>query len=77
MTGSIVFARSAAVGDVMTRGQEVYRLIPDGRIEWQAEVALGQLRNAEVGTPVIVPTPIGGIGNQRTVDRLCVLDAAR
>ncbi|MCF7698006.1 efflux RND transporter periplasmic adaptor subunit [Loktanella sp. M215] len=61
VTGGIVASRSAAIGDVVAEGQELFRLVRDGRVEWQAEVPLGQLRQVEVGTPVIVPTPLGNI----------------
>ncbi len=43
----IVSARAATVGAVVPAGQELFRLISDGRLEWRAEVAgvdLGQLQ---------------------------------
>jgi RND family efflux transporter MFP subunit len=60
-TGGVVSSRSAALGDVVSEGQELFRLIRDGRVEWQAEVPLTQLRNIEVGTPASIPTPLGAI----------------
>ncbi|KAA8606865.1 hypothetical protein AL036_13045 [Salipiger aestuarii] len=59
VTGGVISSRSAAVGDVVSAGEELFRLVRDGRVEWQAEVPLNQLRNIEVGTPVSVPTPLG------------------
>lgn len=64
VTGGIISSRTAAVGDVVTAGQELFRLVRDGRVEWQAEVPLKQLRNIEVGTPVSVPTPLGDISGE-------------
>lgn len=61
VTGGVISSRSAAVGDVVTAGEELFRLVRDGRVEWQAEVPLNQLRQIEVGTPVSVPTPQGDI----------------
>ncbi|MBL3702796.1 efflux RND transporter periplasmic adaptor subunit [Sulfitobacter sp. BDSS02] len=64
VTGGVVSSRSAAVGDVVTSGEELFRLVRDGRVEWQAEVPLKQLRNIEIGTPVSVPTPLGEISGE-------------
>ncbi|MAM41120.1 MAG: efflux transporter periplasmic adaptor subunit [Erythrobacter sp.] len=59
--GGVISSRSAVVGDVVTEGAELYRLIRDGRIEWQAEVPLRQLRDIRVDTPVTIPTPLGEV----------------
>jgi RND family efflux transporter MFP subunit len=64
VTGGEISQRSAAVGDVVSAGQELFRLLRDGRVEWQAEVPLNQLRRVAVGTPVSVPTPIGEISGE-------------
>ncbi len=64
VTGGVVLSRNAAVGDVVSAGAELFRLVRDGRVEWQAEVPLNQLRNIEVGTPVSVPTPLGDISGK-------------
>ncbi len=53
---------SAALGQVVSQGQELFRLIRDSRIEWQAEVPLFQLRGITTGTRVVIPSPIGDIG---------------
>lgn len=53
---------SAALGQVVSQGQELFRLIRDSRIEWQAEVPLFQLRGIKAGTRVAIPSPIGDIG---------------
>ena len=61
VSDGIISSRSAALGDVVTQGEEMFRLIRDGRVEWQAEVPLRELLSIEVGTDVIIPTPIGDV----------------
>ncbi|MBC3362426.1 efflux RND transporter periplasmic adaptor subunit [Pseudomonas sp. SWRI154] len=39
----VISARSATVGAVLPAGQELFRLIRDGRLEWRAEVAAADL----------------------------------
>jgi RND family efflux transporter MFP subunit len=39
----IISARNAAVGSVIPAGQELFRLIEDGRLEWRAEVSVADL----------------------------------
>jgi RND family efflux transporter MFP subunit len=39
----VIVARSAAVGAVAPAGQELFRLIRQGRLEWRAEVAAADL----------------------------------
>ncbi len=55
----VISARSAALGAVVSGGSELFRLIRQNRIEWQAEVPLRFLRQITVGTKVAIPTPIG------------------
>lgn len=59
----VVSARVATVGAVVQPGQELFRLIRSGRLEWRAEVAAPELARIRPGTPVKV-TPAGG----RTID---------
>jgi HlyD family secretion protein len=65
----VVSARSATVGAVVGAGQELFRLIRQGRLEWRAEVAathLGQIRNGQT----VRVTPVGAAaltGRVRTV----------
>ena len=39
----VISARSATVGAVLPAGQELFRLIRQGRLEWRAEVAAADL----------------------------------
>jgi len=48
----IISARSATVGAVVPAGQELFRLIADGRLEWRAEVAAADLDRLRVGQAV-------------------------
>lgn len=54
----VISARSATVGAVVGAGQELFRLIRQGRLEWRAEVAATSLGQIRVGQAVRV-TPVG------------------
>lgn len=55
----IISARTATVGAVLPAGQELFRLIRGGRLEWRAEVAAADLLRLKPGQQVRV-TPTGG-----------------
>jgi RND family efflux transporter MFP subunit len=55
----LISARSATVGAVVGAGQELFRLIRQGRLEWRAEVAAADLALLQPGMAVRV-TPAGG-----------------
>lgn len=55
----VISARMATVGAVVGAGQELFRLIRQGRLEWRAEVPAEQLARVQPGQPVRV-TPAGG-----------------
>jgi HlyD family secretion protein len=55
----IVSRRDATLGAVPPPGQELFRLIRQGRLEWRAEVAAPDLVRVKPGMPVTV-TPAGG-----------------
>ncbi len=55
----VISARAATVGAVVSPGQELFRLIRQGRLEWRAEVASSELASLKPGMPVRV-TPAGG-----------------
>ncbi len=54
----IISARAATVGAVVGAGQELFRLIRQGRLEWRAEVASSELAALQPGMAVRV-TPAG------------------
>ena len=55
----VISSRSATVGAVLPAGQELFRLIRQGRLEWRAEVASSDLAQIKPGARVKV-TPAGG-----------------
>jgi len=55
----VISARSATVGAVLPAGQELFRLIRGGRLEWRAEVAAAELATLKPGQPASV-VPAGG-----------------
>ncbi|MFT3663817.1 efflux RND transporter periplasmic adaptor subunit [Piscinibacter sp.] len=55
----VISARSATVGAVLPAGQELFRLIRGGRLEWRAEVAAADLAQLKPGVAATV-TPAGG-----------------
>jgi RND family efflux transporter MFP subunit len=55
----VISARSATVGAVPPAGQELFRLIRRGRLEWRAEVAAPQLTRLKPGQVATV-IPVGG-----------------
>ncbi|MBU6191291.1 MAG: efflux RND transporter periplasmic adaptor subunit, partial [Betaproteobacteria bacterium] len=56
----IISARAASVGSVPQPGQELFRLIRQGRLEWRAEVTSDELLRIKPGTPAQLDLP-GGI----------------
>lgn len=55
----VISARAATVGAVVPAGQELFRLIRGGRLEWRAEVAATDLVKLKPGQKVRI-TPAGG-----------------
>lgn len=55
----VVSARMATVGAVVQPGQELFRIIRGGRLEWRAEVSAAELLRVKPGAPAQV-TPAGG-----------------
>ncbi len=64
----IISARNAALGNVVSSGDELFRLIRKERIEWQAEIPLQQVPVIKEGTKAVIPTPFGDVqGSVRQV----------
>ncbi|WOB08370.1 efflux RND transporter periplasmic adaptor subunit [Piscinibacter gummiphilus] len=66
----IISARSATVGAVLPAGQELFRLIRQGRLEWRAEVPsadLGRLKPGMVASVVATNTAAPVTGKVRMV----------
>ena len=62
----VISARSATVGAVLPAGQELFRMIRQGRLEWRGEVAASDMAALKPGMPVVV-TPANGAGLKGTV----------
>ncbi|UFI42708.1 efflux RND transporter periplasmic adaptor subunit [Pseudomonas savastanoi] len=56
----VISGRKALLGDVVSAGSEMFRMIRDGRIEWQAELDAQQLPGVQVGQLARVTLP-GGV----------------
>jgi RND family efflux transporter MFP subunit len=62
----VISSRSATVGAVLPAGQELFRMIRQGRLEWRAEVAAADLGRIEPGTRATV-VPASGTAIEGTV----------
>lgn len=56
----LISARRATVGSLTQNGEELFRLIRGGRLEWRAEVPSADLLRVPVGTPARLTGPNGG-----------------
>ncbi|MGZ4968250.1 MAG: efflux RND transporter periplasmic adaptor subunit [Methylobacter sp.] len=56
----VISSRSAGLGDVVTAGTELFRLVRQERIEWRAEVNAQQLAQIRSGQAVELSLPEGG-----------------
>lgn len=57
----IVSSRTALLGKVVNAGEELFRLVRQGRIEWQAELDANQLSRAQSGAAAHVTLPDGQV----------------
>ena len=55
----VISARNALEGAVAQPGQELFRLIRRGRLEWRAELSAADLSRVKPGMPVALTTPSG------------------
>ena len=53
----VISARNATVGAVLPAGQELFRMIRQGRLEWRAEVPSSDLAAVKTGQTVLVTPP--------------------
>jgi RND family efflux transporter MFP subunit len=60
----VISERSASLGKVVTAGDELFKLIRQNRIEWQAELPVKRLANVKEGTKAVIPTPLGDISGE-------------
>ncbi len=55
----VISARSATVGSVVQSGQELFRLVRGGRLEWRAEVTAAELVRVKPGMSASLTVPGG------------------
>ncbi len=55
----VISARSATVGSLTQPGQELFRLIRGGRLEWRAEVTSADLARVKAGGEAVLSGPDG------------------
>ena len=55
----VISARLATVGSLTQSGQELFRLIRGGRLEWRAEVSSADLGKLQAGMPALLTGPAG------------------
>ncbi|MEQ1636107.1 MAG: efflux RND transporter periplasmic adaptor subunit [Methylococcales bacterium] len=55
----VISSRTATLGAVLPRGQELFRLIRQNRLEWRAEVAAAELSRLKIGTVANIVTADG------------------
>jgi HlyD family secretion protein len=53
----VISARAATLGAVVQPGQELFRLIRQGRLEWRGEITASELSQMKVGQAVLVDAP--------------------
>lgn len=61
----IISARTASVGAVVGSGNELFRLIRQGRLEWRGEITAFDLGRIQPGTPVTLTAPGGDTAQGR------------
>ena len=57
----VVSSRSALLGKVVSSGEELFRMVRQGRIEWQAELDAQQLAQVRAGQAARVTLPDGQV----------------
>lgn len=75
----VVSSRSANLGQVVSAGGEMFRMVRQGRVEWQAELDSRQLQDARVGQTGRVTLPGGAVvsGRVRLVSPTLSADTSR
>lgn len=60
----IISKRLVQPGQIVGAGSELLRLIRDGRLEWRAELAEGELAQVSVGDTVLLPSREGPVSGR-------------
>ncbi|EPK4900555.1 efflux RND transporter periplasmic adaptor subunit [Klebsiella pneumoniae] len=72
----VISARTATLGTVVPVGQELFRLIRQGRLEWRGELTAEQLSEAKVGQEVALDLPDGKNAEAKVRQISPILDSA-
>ena len=64
----LISARTATVGSLTQPGQELFRLIRGGRLEWRAEVTAAELMQLKPGQRAYVTAPNGQRAESRVIE---------
>ena len=72
----VISARTATLGAVVSAGQELFKLVRQGRLEWRAELTSADVSNIKTGMTANITLPNGDavIGTVRAISP--VVDAA-
>lgn len=70
----VISARTATLGAVPPAGQELFRLIRGGRLEWRGELTAAQLSSVAAGQRVELALPDGGRASATVRDVAPTLD---
>ncbi|MFN7090286.1 MAG: efflux RND transporter periplasmic adaptor subunit [Allorhizobium sp.] len=60
----VISERSASLGQVVTAGDELFKLIRQNRVEWKAELPIKRLADIKEGTKAAIPTPTGEVSGE-------------
>lgn len=71
----VISARSATVGAVSGSGQELFRMIRQGRLEWRGELTAAQLAQVKQGQRIGLDLPDGSTATARIRQSAPSLDA--
>lgn len=71
----VISARAATLGAVVPAGEELFRLIRGGRLEWRGELTAAQLAGIVKGQPISLALPDGSGAIARVRDTAPTLDS--
>ncbi|ROO38649.1 efflux transporter periplasmic adaptor subunit [Pseudomonas sp. 7SR1] len=72
----VISARTATLGTVVPVGQELFRMIRRGRLEWRGELTAEQLAQVKVGQEVALDLPDGKTAKGTVRQTSPILDSA-
>ncbi len=74
----VISSRSASLGKVVNAGDELFKLIRQNRVEWNAELPVKRLADVKEGTKAIIATPAGDVhGEVRLISPTSSTDNGR